>query len=410
MCVIRGFAVMGTELLTDVRREGETETAIPLSVPDISGNEWSYVKECLDTGWVSSAGKYVSLLEERICGVVGVRYATACASGTAALQIALQIAGVQAGDEVVVPTMTFIATANAVRYLNAEPVFADCDEYYNIDVEKTVRFMERETVWRNGYSWNRRTGRRVSAIVPVHVFGNAVDMERLLDVCRVRNIRVIEDAAESLGSFYTQGALEGRFAGAVGDIGCYWYTANTIAPAGGGGMIVTNDASYAERARYLTTQAKDDAVRYVHDEVGYNLRLTNLQAAVGVAQLERLGEYIEVKKRNYRLYAEVLEGIEGLSLGGVPGYADCNHWFYCLRVEAERYGMDRDGVMSLLGGAGIEARPVWYLNHWQKPYSGCAAYCIEEAPRLWSMTLNIPCSVGLTADGIGRVADVLRRK
>lgn len=401
---------MTTELMTDVRQDPGAATTIPLSVPDIGGNEWAYVKECLDAGWVSSAGKFVSLLEERVCALVGTRYGVACASGTAALHVALRVAGVRAGDEVIVPTVTFIATANAVRYLDAEPVFMDCDDYYNIDIEKTVQFVEQETIFRDGFSWNRGTNRRVAAIVPVHVFGNAADLEWLLDVCRMRNIRVIEDAAESLGSSYVQGELAGRFTGAVGDIGCFSFNGNKIVTAGGGGMIVTDDPSYAEKARYLTTQAKDDPVRYIHNEVGYNLRLTNLPAAVGVAQLERLAEYIETKKINYQLYRDALERIDGLSLATLPGYADCNHWFYCLRIDARRYGMDRDGVMALLGRAGIEARPIWYLNHWQKPYAGCAAYRIDTAPRLWATTLNVPCSVSLTAAQIARVVDVLGRE
>jgi len=380
---------------------------VPLSVPQICGNEWRYVRECLDTGWVSSAGKYVSLFEEAVCRLCGARYGTACVSGTAALQVALQAVGVKARDEVIVPSVTFIATANAVRYLNADCVFMDCDDYYNIDVEKTIGFIESRTVFRDGFSFNRRTRARVSAIIPVHVFGNAVDMEPLISLCRRRNIMIVEDAAESLGGFYTQGALAGRHTGTVGDIGCYSFNGNKIVTAGGGGMIVTDNASLAEKARYLTTQAKDDAVRYIHNEVGYNFRLTNIQAAVGVAQLERLGDYIETKKKNYRLYRQAIEDIEGLCLADVPPYADCNHWFYCLRIDADRYGRDRDGVMELLEAAGIQTRPMWPPNHLQKPYRQCETYLIEKAPDLWSRTLNIPCSVALTPGEIERVIDVL---
>ena len=208
---------------------------IPLSVPCIRGHEWDYVKECLDTEWVSSAGSYVERFENDFRSITGAAHAVACVNGTAALQVALRLVGLQPGDEVIVPTVTFIATVNAVKYLGGEPVFMDCDEYYNIDVAKTVEFLEEETESRHGSTFSRSTGRRIAAIVPVHVFGNAARLQDLVAVCEERNIKMVEDAAESLGTFYSTPGLDGRHTGTVGDIGCFSFNGNKVVTTGGGG-------------------------------------------------------------------------------------------------------------------------------------------------------------------------------
>ncbi|MBE2886759.1 LegC family aminotransferase [Geobacter anodireducens] len=381
---------------------------IPLSVPCLKGNEWKYVKECLDTEWVSTAGKYVETFEKDFAAFVGSRYAVACVNGTAALQVALRIVGVCAGDEVIVPTLTFIATVNAVTYLGAEPVFMDCDEYYNIDVRKTAEFLEQETEFRDGSTWSRATGRRIAAIVPVHVFGNAARMSELVALCRERNIKVVEDSTESLGTVYCSGELDGRHTGTVGDMGCFSFNGNKIITTGGGGMIVTDVPEYAERARYLTTQAKDDEVRYVHNEVGYNFRLTNVQAAIGVAQLELLPEFLEAKRANYLAYKERIDRIDGLFLAESPAYARNNHWMYALQIDPAVYGKDREQLMEYLKGEGVQTRPVWYLNHLQVPFRDCRNYRIEKAFQMLETTLSIPCSANLSERDIDFVADRLR--
>lgn len=377
---------------------------IPLSVPCIGGNEWRYVKECLDTGWVSTAGSFVSRFENDFKSHTGAAHAIACMNGTAALHVALQIAGVARGDEVLAPTLTFIASINAIKYLGAEPVFMDCDDYYNLDVEKTLAFIEMECIHRDGETFNRRTGRRIAAVVPVHVFGNAVRLTGLAAVCRERGIRVIEDAAESLGTVYD----DGRHTGTLGDMGCFSFNGNKIVTTGGGGMIVTDNPEYAQRARYLTTQAKDDEVDYIHDEVGYNYRLTNLQAALGVAQLEQLPAFIEAKHRNLAVYREAIAGIDGLDIPASPPYARNNHWMYPLRIDSVRYGRDRETLMADLAQAGVQTRPVWYLNHLQKPYAACERYRIERALELHACTLNLPCSASLTTDDVEFIAERLR--
>jgi aminotransferase in exopolysaccharide biosynthesis len=380
---------------------------IPISVPHIAGNEWKYIKECLDTEWVSSVGKYVDKFEEDICRFTGAKHAVACVNGTAALHVALRMVGVQAGDEVIVPTVTFIAPVNVVRYLSAEPVFMDCDEFYNMDIEKVKEFFEKETINRDGHTYNKRSHRCVRAIIPVHVFGNAVRMEQLLDICRQRNIRIVEDATESLGTYYTEGVLEGKHTGILGDIGCFSFNGNKIITTGGGGMLVTNNRDYASRAKYLTTQAKDDGVRYIHNEIGYNYRLTNIQAAMGVAQLEKLPDFINAKRNNYGSYKRQIDEITGLHLSETPGYAVSNCWYYCLQIDKEVFGMGREGLMGYLQNRGIQSRPLWQLNHQQKPYAECQSYNIEMAIKMLEITLNIPCSVNLTARERDEVMKVL---
>lgn len=385
-----------------------SEDYIPLSVPSVRGNEWEYVKECLDTEWVSSAGEYVNKFEEKIAEYTGAHHAIAVVNGTAALHLSLIITGVQPGDEVIVPTLTFIAPVNTVRYVDAHPVFMDCDDYYNIDADKTIEFISKHSEFRDGFSYNKKTGRRISAIIPVHVFGNAVRMEELNEICRDRNIKIIEDATESLGTYYLEGKFRDKYTGTVGDMGCLSFNGNKIITTGGGGMILTDNVEYAEKARYLSTQAKDDPVRYQHNAIGFNYRLTNIQAAVGVAQLEQLPGFIETKKRNYRIYREQIDDIEGLELAEVPGYAKQNYWFYSLRIDKSRYGRDRDELMIYLSENGIQTRPVWKLNHSQRMYRDCLAFKIEKAPGLWERTLNIPCSSNLEKKAINRVSDMLR--
>ncbi|UCG30870.1 MAG: LegC family aminotransferase [candidate division WOR-3 bacterium] len=381
---------------------------IPISIPHIAGNEWRYIKECLDTAWVSSVGKYVDKFEEEVCGFTGAKYGVACVNGTAALHVALRLVGVEPGDEVIVPSVTFIAPVNVVRYLSAEPVFMDCDEFYNIYITKVLEFIDHETVFRKGYTYNKRTNRCIRAIIPVHVFGNAVRMLPLKSVCQKRNIKIVEDATESLGTVYSGGSLNGRHTGTTGDLGCFSFNGNKIITTGGGGMIVTDNKDYSDRARYLTMQAKDDGIRYVHDDIGYNYRLTNIQAALGVAQLEQLPGFIKVKRSNYELYKQRLDEIPGLGLAETPDYAVSNCWYYCMQVDRTTYGMDREQLMIYLQENGIQSRPLWQLNHQQKPYLECQSYHIERAHILLEKTLNIPCSIDLTSRQINKVIRTLR--
>ncbi len=380
---------------------------IPLSIPSIKGNEWQYLKECLDTGWVSSAGKFVEKFEKRISEYTGAAHAVACVNGTAALQISLKLCGVLPGDEVIVPTLTFIAPVNSIRYNGAEPIFMDADKHYNIDIEKTIQFIKKETLFRQGITVNRNTGNTISAIVPVHVWGNAVWLDEMITLCRERNIAIVEDASESLGTWYTKGCGGNKHTGTIGTLGCFSFNGNKVITSGGGGMIISDNEKLIEKARYLTTQAKNDPIRYIHNEVGYNYRLSNLQAALGVAQLEQIDEILKRKKNIFLKYINEVEKINGLSIAPAPNYAKNNHWLNILKIEPDHYGRTRDDVLKNLNKEGIESRPVWYPNHLQKPYKKCQAYQVENAQDLVQKSLCLPSSSQLSEDDISRIVRVL---
>ncbi len=371
---------------------------IPLSVPCLKGNELKYVSDCIESEWVSSAGQYVNRFEECFRNYIGSRHAVACSSGTAALHIALLLQGVSAGHEVIVPTLTFIATINAIKYVGAEPVFMDCDEYLNIDSAKVSEFCEQQCSWSNRELVNRKSGRIVKAILPVHVFGHPVDMLPLMGLAEKYGIALIEDATESLGSHYSDGALKGKRTGTLGAIGCFSFNGNKIITTGGGGMIVTDSDEVAKRARYLTTQAKDDEQLFIHNEVGFNYRLTNIQAALGVAQMEQIDEYVSIKRRNYAAYRTALLGYPAISFVDEPSYAHSNYWHYSMLIHQGDGGKARFDIMEGLTSKGVQTRPLWKLNHLQLPYRNCQSFKIEKAPHYYDRLLNIPCSVGLTRD------------
>ena len=380
---------------------------IPLHEPVFEGNEWQYVKECLDSGWVSSAGPFVEQFEDSIKAYTGAKYAVACVNGSSALQVALRVAGVGSGHEVIVPTLTFIAPINAVYHNGAIPIFMDADEFFNIDVSKVAEFLDLHAELRDDGCWNKSTGRKIAAVMPVHVFGNAVDLESLADLSKQYHLTLIEDAAEGLGTRYNGGRLAGKHVGTVGTIGCLSFNGNKIITTGGGGMILTDDEDLADRSRYLTTQAKDDPIHYVHNEVGYNFRLTNLQAALGVAQLEQLPEILIRKKAIHYQYVNSVDKIEGLAIVKSPSYASNNHWLNLVHIDSDLYKKDGEELMTSLEHAGIQARPVWTLNHRQKPFETCQSYNIVNANELVQQSLCLPSSSHLSEHQISKVISAL---
>ena len=381
----------------------KTDSRIPLARPVLGGNEWAYVRECLDTEWVTS-GRFIGLFEDLAQRVTGAAEVVACASGTAALHVSLLLAGVEPGDEIIVPSVTFIAPVNAVRYVGAHPVFLGCDDFMNLDPTALADFLDNECDHTREGLRDRATGRLVRGVVPVHVFGNPCDMATIAELCRRHELALIEDACESMGSRWTGGPLAGRHTGTVGDCGAFSFNGNKIVTAAGGGMLVTRNPAQADRARYLIDQAKDDGVRYVHDAVGFNYRLSNVQAAIGAAQLEELPRFVETRKRNHALYSKALQGVAGLSLLGVPDGTAPNYWFYSLLVEPAEFGIDRETLMLALERDDIQTRPLWPPNQLQSPYRGCRAYRVERATWFWERVLNLPCSGDLTEADVHRVA------
>jgi len=377
---------------------------IPLCVPEIRGNEWRYIKDCLDTGWVSSVGSYVDRFEQMCAARVGVTHAVATVNGTAALHIALQLAGVEPDDEVLVPTLTFIAPANAVRYCGAWPVFIDAEpEYWQMDPAKTADYLENGCVWRDGTLRSRTTGRRVRALLPVHVLGHPVDLAPLLELARKFNVAVIEDATESLGATYRD-----RPVGQLGDIACLSFNGNKLVTTGGGGMILTNNAAWAQRAKYLTTQAKDDPVEYVHGAIGYNYRLTNVQAAMGCAQMELLDEYIAAKRRIAASYAAAFADLEGITPMREAPWASSVFWMFTVLLDKAKTGIDSRALLSRMQERKIQTRPLWQPLHQSPAHAGAPAVMSGVAERLFHNCLSLPCSVGLRPEEQERVIASLR--
>ncbi len=373
---------------------------IPLSVPHLEGNEWAYVKECLDTNWVSSAGPFVDRFEYEFAKKVGARFAVATVNGTAALHIALLLAGVQPGDEVLVSDLTFIAAANAVRYVGAHPVFVDAEpNFWQLDVDKLEDLLARGCIHQGDSLRNKVTGRRIAAILPVHILGSVCDMDPILMLGERLGLPVIEDATEALGAEY-----RGRPAGSMGLVGCFSFNGNKIITTGGGGMLVTGDERLAERARYLTTQAKDDPVEYLHHEVGYNYRLPNVLAAIGCAQLERLDEYVAKKRAIAAYYSRRLGSVPGVATMADPPGTSGTFWMYTVRVGTTRARSDSRQVLKSLQAEGIQTRPLWQPMHASPAHQGEFATDCTVAEQLNRECLSLPCSVGLGNCARDRVA------
>lgn len=383
---------------------------IPLSVPNLSLDIMDNIKECIETGWVSTGGRFINEFENKIADYVGVEEAVGVQSGTAALHLAYQLLGVGPGDEVIAPTVTFIAAINPITYLGAKPVFMDCDDSLNMDLDKLEEFLSSHCEITPSGTKNKKTGKIIKAICVVHVFGNPIDMARVMEIAPKYKLKVVEDATEALGSFYTKGKYKGKHTGTIGDIGIYSFNANKILTTGGGGMIVSDDNDLLEKARFLSVQAKTDPLYFKHDDIGYNYRLTNIAAAFGTEQIDKLEEFVEIKKMNYNLYQERINKIEGLELLAFNKGTRANYWFYTLIVDKDKYGINRDKLLCELNEVGIQARPLWGLISEQKPYQDCEAYKINKAKYYADNLLNIPCSTNLTKEEVYYVSEKIKTR
>ena len=322
------------------------EKFIPLSVPNFSGNEKEYVNDAVISEWVSTGGSKVTEFEQAIAEYTRMPRAVACNSGTSGLHLALLAAGVGAGDEVLAPTLTFIAAVNPIRYVGAQPVFIGCGSSMCMCPTLAEEWLSENTEQQDGRCINKRTGAQVKAAMVVHVFGNMAGMPRFVEVCKKYNLTLIEDATEALGTVYTDGPYKGKMAGTIGDIGIYSFNGNKIITTGAGGMIVSNHPDWLEHAKHLSTQAKADELQFIHDEIGYNYRLSNLQAALGLAQLEQLEGFITHKHEMYDFYRERLDGKNGYKIWPFRDGVRSNKWFYSLYLEDARHS--RDAVIAAL--------------------------------------------------------------
>ena len=379
---------------------------IPLSAPVLRGREWEYVKECLDTNWVSSVGPFVDRFEAEFAERIGVEHAVAVVNGTAALHLALIAAGIGAGDEVLVSDLTFIAPVNAIRYVGAYPVLVDAEpDYWQMDTDRLSTFLHDGCVEDNGALVNRQTGRRVKAIIPVHILGQAVDMDPVIGLADKFGLTLIEDASESLGAKY-----RGRAVGSMGRLSCFSFNGNKIITTGGGGMIATNDPALAQRVRHLSTQAKADPVEYLHDDIGYNYRLTNIAAAMGCAQLENLDAYMAEKHRIAAAYAAGLSDIAGVSIMPAAPGTDGTFWMYTILIDPAAYGMDSRALLKALQAQGIQTRPLWQPLHMSAPHRDCEFTGGKITKRLYAEALSLPCSVDLDSAAQKRVIGAIRQK
>ena len=364
---------------------------VPLHEPSFSGNESKYVQECIDSTFVSSVGKFVDRFEKEIADYTGSKYAVAVVNGTAALHIALLMAGVKSGDEVLVPSLSFVATANAVCYCGAKPHFVDSEERtLGMDPSALRDYLQTVTEQRNGVCVNLNNGNPIRAMIPVHIFGHPCDLKGLLEVANDFNLQMIEDAAESLGSFY-----QGQHTGTFGLLGTLSFNGNKTITTGGGGAILTDDPELAKRAKHLTTTAKlPQRWIYIHDEIGYNYRMPNLNAALGCAQLEKLPEFLDSKRILFNRYKEAFRDIEGISLFVEPEVSHSNYWLQALLLD-ESIASQRDSVLETTNSSGLMTRPAWMLLHKLTPFQDCSHASLPIAESLEQRIVNLPSSAGL---------------
>lgn len=377
-----------------------------MSVPNFCGNERKYVDEAIDTEWVSTAGQFIGQFEEKMAVELDVAQACACQSGSAGLHLCLRHFGIGPGDLVLVPTLTFIATINAVMYQSAEPVFFDCDNHMCINVDQVERYLTYECRLDGIQTIEIASGKVVKAIIPVHVFGDLCDMERLMQIAERYHLYVIEDATESLGGTFQRGPYVGKCPGTVGHAGVLSFNGNKIITTGGGGMVVSNDQEAIAHMRYLSQQAKNDAMYFVHDEYGYNYRMTNLQAALGLAQLEHLKDFVTIKRRNYSLYQERLKTCDYGDLLPFGSEKTANYWFYSFALH-EPDTAKRDRLIHYMNDQNIQVRPIWKLNHTQTPFRRYRAMECRNAECFYNRIVNIPCSTNLTVEQVDLVCRML---
>lgn len=363
---------------------------IPLCIPEIRGNEWNYIKDCLDTNWVSSVGSYVNLFEEKFAQYVDANTAVVTMNGTAALQLALLTLGVGSGDEVIVPSLTFISPVNTIKYVGAEPVFVDvCRDTYVMDADKIEELITPKT----------------KAIIPVHIYGHPADMSKIMEIARKHNLYVIEDATESLGSEYN-----GKKSGTLAHIGCFSFNGNKLITTGAGGMLVTNNKAFGDRAKFLSTQTKVvlDNKAFYHPEIGYNFRMPNLLAAFGVAQLEKVKEYLQIKRENALYYREQLKEVNGITLPIEKDNITNCFWLYSAVVE-DNYGISRDELIEKFKENAVETRPFFMPIHDMPPYKDCKHGQLSTTEELYAKGINLPSSVGLKKEEIDFICNIIKK-
>ncbi len=373
---------------------------IPLSVPNISGNEWKYIKECLDTNWVSSVGSYVKKFEEMVAEFSGAKYAVATSNGTTALHVGLQVAGIKRDDYVLVSNITFVASVNSITYLGAEPMLVDVyPDTWEMDLDVLETFLEKETKIIKGQCIHKKSKRRIKAIMPVHILGNMCDVDKLVKLAKKFRITIVEDATEALGSYY-----KGKHAGTFGKIGCLSFNGNKIITTGGGGVMITDDEKLAKLAKHLTTQAKSSPLEYVHDAIGYNFRLVNILAAMGVAQMEQLPKFLKRKKVIVERYKGAFSGIKEIVFQELTDHVTANNWLFTIQVP------DKRRLLEHLRNNEIESRPLWVpMNKLPMYKKNIFVSNKNVSKKIYDRCVSLPSSSGITDKELDRVIATVKK-
>ncbi len=376
---------------------------IPLSIPKLSGNEGKYVQDCLDTGWISSAGEYVNRFENMVAEYCGAKYGIACMNGTAGLHIALILNNVTENDHVIVPNITFIASLNSIKYTGASPILIDVNaKDWQMDLNLLEDYLKNNTysVTNNNetFTYFTLTKKRIKAIMPVHVLGNIGDIEKLISISKQYNMAVIEDSTEALGSLF-----KNKHAGTFGKIGVFSFNGNKIISTGGGGVIVTDDEELAKKAKHLTTQAKVSAMDYIHDEVGYNYRLVNVLAAIGVAQMEEFPKLLESKRKMDKFYRTQLNGVGDIEFQEVSHDVDANCWLFTFKTKYMRQ------LLNFLNENGVQSRPFWMpMNQLEMFKDDTFVSNGNQSDKVYATSISIPSSAGITLEEMKTVVNKIK--
>ena len=376
--------------------------------PHIGGKELKYLKECIKSNELS-VGKFKEKFENKIKKYCKSKYVTLCSSGTSAIQVALHTLGIKENDEVIVPTFTFVATINAVIYNKGIPVFMDCDESCNLDLNKFKKFIFENTFKKGKYIFNKNTKRRIFGVIPVHVWGGLVDLSQIASICKKYNLKIIEDATESLGSRYSIKKFKNKSSGTIGDIGCFSFNGNKIITSAGGGAILTKSKKHHQKANYLINQATDKQFNYIHNDIGYNFRMSNINAAIGLAQLEKIESYIKKKKLINKFYEEFFKNSKFLKINTFPKYSNNNYWQTTMVVNSKNPKLDIKKIRNNLAKFGFSIRQAWHPCHMQIPYKKFESYKIINAPRIASRLICLPCSSFLKKKQLHKICSIIKK-
>ena len=378
---------------------------IGLHEPLFKGNEKKYLLDCIKTNWVSTSGKYLNLFEKKIKKITRSKYVVPVLNGTIGLHISLITLGVKNGDEVIVPSITFIASVNSINYVGARPIFMDVDKYLNLDEKKCIEFLQKQTFMKKNICHNKKTKKAIRAIVIVHTFGNAAKFDKLQNLCKKKNIKIIEDAAESLGTKYTSKKFKNKHTGTIGELGVISFNGNKIVTSGNGGAVLTQDKKLYKKCRYLVFQAKDNNVNFIHNEVGYNYSLSNISAALGTAQLEMLNSNLDKKNKINKFYSDSFLKVKGANILQSPEYSKNNKWLNLLVLDKPLSKKTR----AIFNNKTIQFRPIWYPNHLQKKYLHCQKFKINYANKIFKKIICIPSGPNLRNSQLKKICNFLKK-